>query len=145
MIKAASPITLDNEAAVKGKKVVVVEDGPTLTHGGMAIGAGWVAARDLGCTVISPRKYAVGTINDTYIKYSQTENVLPAMGYSDKQLEDLQNTIKKTVEAEKADAVLSATPIDLAKLVKAPVPIVRARYELEEQGKPDLADIVAKL
>ncbi|MFW5739741.1 MAG: cyclic 2,3-diphosphoglycerate synthase [Myxococcota bacterium] len=145
VVKANSPITLDNEAAVKGKKVVVVEDGPTLTHGGMAIGAGWVAAQDLGCTVVSPRKYAVGTIEDTYVKYSQTENVLPAMGYSDKQLEDLNNTINKTVEAEKVDAVLSATPIDLAKLVKPTVPIVRARYELEEISKPDLKEIVSKL
>jgi predicted GTPase len=145
VIKAASPVTLDNEAAVKGKRVVVVEDGPTLTHGGMAIGAGWVAAHDLGCTVISPRKYAVGTIADTYRKYGQTENVLPAMGYSDQQLADLNETINKTVAAEKADAVLSATPIDLGKLIKASVPIVRARYELEEQGKPDLADVLAKL
>ena len=145
VVKANSPVTLDNEAAVKGKKVVVVEDGPTLTHGGMAIGAGWVAAQDLGCKVISPRKYAVDTIEATYVKYSQTENVLPAMGYSDKQLADLNDTINKTVEAEGVDAVLSATPIDLAKLVKTSVPIVRARYELEETSKPDLAEIVSKL
>ncbi len=145
VIKASSPITLDNEAAVKGKRVVVVEDGPTLTHGGMAIGAGWVAAQDLGCTIISPRKYAVGTIADTYKKYGQTENVLPAMGYSKQQLADLNETINKTVQAEKADAVLSATPIDLGKLVTASVPIVRASYELEELGRPNLADIVAKL
>ena len=145
VVKANSPITLDNEAAVKGKKVGVVEDGPTLTHGGMAIGAGWVAAQDLGCTVVSPRKHAVASIEATYQKYGQTENVLPAMGYSDQQLKDLNETINKTVEAEKVDAVLSATPIDLAKLVKTSVPIVRARYELEETSKPDLAEIVSKL
>ncbi|MCL2823134.1 MAG: cyclic 2,3-diphosphoglycerate synthase [Polyangiaceae bacterium] len=145
VIKANSPITLDNEAAVKGKKVIVVEDGPTLTHGGMAIGAGWVVAQDLGCKVVSPRKYAVGTIAATYNKYSQTENVLPAMGYSEQQLADLNETIAKTVEAEKPDAVLSATPIDLAKLIKTTVPMVRASYELEEISKPDLADILAKL
>ena len=145
IIQAASPITLDNEAAVKGKRVVVVEDGPTLTHGGMAIGAGWVAAKDVGATVVSPRKYAVGTIAQTYQKYGQTENVLPAMGYSDKQLADLNETLNRTIEAEKLDAVLSATPINLAKLVKVSVPMVRASYELEELGSPTLAEIVAKV
>ena len=145
VIKANSPITVNDDAAVRGKKVVVVEDGPTLTHGGMAIGAGWVVARELGCTIISPRKYAVGTIADTYKKYGQTENVLPAMGYSKQQLEDLNETIARTVAAEKADAVLSATPIDLAKLIKATVPLVRASYDLEEIGKPDIADVLAKL
>lgn len=145
IIKADSPITLDNEAAVKSKRVVVVEDGPTLTHGGMAIGAGWVAAKDLGATIVSPRKYAVGSIADTYNKYSQTENVLPAMGYSKQQLDDLNETLRRVIEAEKPDAVLSATPIDLGKLVKVSIPMVRASYELEELGSPTIADIVAKL
>jgi len=145
VINANSPVTLDNEAAVKGKRIILVEDGPTLTHSGMAIGAGWVAAQDLQCTIVSPRKYAVGTIKETYEKYSQTENVLPAMGYSKQQLADLNETIAKTVQAEKPDAVLSATPIDLGKLVTTTVPIVRASYELEEIGSPTLADLVTKL
>lgn len=145
IIKAASPITVADTKAVQGKKVIVVEDGPTLTHGGMAIGAGWVAAQDLNCQVISPRKHAVGTIRDTYEKYSQTEKVLPAMGYSDKQLADLSETIEKACKAEKVDAILSATPIDLAKLIKTPVPMVRCSYELEELGTPNLETVLSRL
>jgi predicted GTPase len=144
VIKAASPVTVADPKAVKGKRVIVVEDGPTLTHGGMAIGAGWVAAEEHKAHVVSPRKYAVGTIKSTYEKYSQTEKVLPAMGYSDKQLADLAATIKKTCESEKVDAILSATPIDLAKLISAPVPMVRCSYELEELGSPNLEEVLAK-
>jgi predicted GTPase len=144
VIQAASPITVADPSAVKGKRVIVVEDGPTLTHGGMDIGAGWVAAQDLGCEVISPRKHAVGTIKSTYEKYSQTEKVLPAMGYSAQQLADLKETIARTVQAEKIDVVLSATPIDLAKLISTPVPMVRASYELEELGSPNLDEVLAK-
>ncbi|MBI5534609.1 MAG: GTPase [Deltaproteobacteria bacterium] len=144
VIKAASPITVADPAAVKGKRVIVIEDGPTLTHGGMAIGAGWVVAQELGCTVVSPRKYAVGTIKSTYEKYSQTENILPAMGYSDAQIADLKATIAKVCESEKVDAVLSATPIDLAKLISVPVPMIRATYELEEIGSPNLDEVLAK-
>jgi len=145
VVQAASPITVTDADKVRGKRVVVVEDGPTLTHGGMAIGAGWVAAQELGAVVVSPRKYAVDTIKDTYDKYSQTEQVLPAMGYSAKQLADLQATMQKTIDAENVDYVLSATPIDLARLVKVSRPIVRATYELEELTKPDLAEIVARI
>ena len=145
VIRAASPVTVADPAAIQKKRVIVVEDGPTLTHGGMDIGAGWVAAQELGAVVVSPRKYAVGSIRDTYEKYSQTRNVLPAMGYSDKQLSDLTETIKNTVQAEKVEAILSATPIDLAKILKAPVPIVRASYELEEIGSPNLEQALAKL
>jgi predicted GTPase len=143
VVRAASPITVADPQAVRGRRVVVVEDGPTLTHGGMAIGAGWVAAQELGAVVVSPRKHAVGTIKQTYDKYGQTENVLPAMGYSARQLSDLTETIAKTVSAEKVDVVLSATPIDLAKIVSAPVPIVRASYELEEVGEPNLETVLA--
>jgi len=144
VIKANSPVTVADPSALKGKKVIVVEDGPTLTHGGMDIGAGWVAAQDLGCTVVSPRKYAVASIKYTYEKYNQTEKVLPAMGYSQQQLDDLAATIEATVKAEKVDAILSATPIDLARLIKAPVPMVRATYELDEIGSPNLAEVLAK-
>jgi len=145
VIHAASPITVADPKAVKGKRAIVIEDGPTLTHGGMAIGAGWVAAQELGCKVISPRKYAVGTIKDTYEKYSQTDKVLPAMGYSPEQLAFLEATIRATVKAEKVDVILSATPIDLGKLIAVPVPMVRATYELEEIGSPTLTDVLEKL
>ena len=144
VVMADSPITVDEEDKLRGKRLVVVEDGPTLTHGGMAIGAGWVAAQALGAVIVSPRKYAVGSIKSTYEKYNQTENVLPAMGYSAKQLADLQATMQATIDAEKIDYVLSATPIDLGKLVQVSVPMVRAKYELEELTKPDLADLIAK-
>jgi len=144
VIRANSPVTVSDPAALKGKNVIVVEDGPTLTHGGMAIGAGWVAAQELGCNVVPTRKHAVGSIKFTYEKYSQTEKVLPAMGYSKQQLEDLAETIKKTVQNEKVDAILSATPIDLARLIQTPVPMVRASYELEEIGSPNLDEVLAK-
>jgi predicted GTPase len=110
----------------------------------MAIGAGWVAANEIGATIVSPRKHAVGSIKATYEKYGQTEQVLPAMGYSEQQIADLNATIAKTVEAENVDAILSATPIDLGKLVKSTVPIVRATYELEELTTPNLKDILEK-
>ncbi|MBI5495488.1 MAG: GTPase [Deltaproteobacteria bacterium] len=144
IIRAASPIGVADLAAVKGKRAIVVEDGPTLTHGGMAIGAGWVAAQEHGVTVVSPRPYAVGSIKATYEKYGQTEKVLPAMGYSEHQLQDLMETVRRTVAAEKVDVLLSATPIDLGKVIKVPVPIVRATYELEELSKPGLADLLAR-
>jgi predicted GTPase len=144
VIRAASPVTVADPSAIAHRRVIVVEDGPTLTHGGMDIGAGWVAAQDLGATVVSPRPHAQGTIKDTYEKYSQTRHVLPAMGYSDHQLADLTDTIERTIKAEKVDAILSATPIDLGRLIKASVPIVRATYELQELGLPRLEDALAR-
>ena len=144
VIRAASPVSVADPAAIANKRIIVVEDGPTLTHGGMDIGAGWVAARDLHATIVSPRKYAMGSIRATYEKYTQTKEVLPAMGYSARQLADLCATIEKTVDAEKVEAILSATPIDLAKLVTASVPIVRASYELAEVGSPNLEQVLAR-
>lgn len=144
VIRAASPVTVAQPELITHRRVIVIEDGPTLTHGGMDIGAGWVAAQDLGATVVSPRRHAIGSIKDTYEKYSQTQHVLPAMGYSDHQLADLGTTIERTVREEKVDAILSATPIDLARILKAPVPIVRATYELQELGLPRLEDALAR-
>jgi predicted GTPase len=144
VIRAASPVAVADRSAIERKRVIVVEDGPTLTHGGMDIGAGWVAAQELRATVVSPRKYAVGSIRATYEKYRQTQKVLPAMGYSEQQLADLTETIENTVQAEKVDAILSATPIDLGKIVRAPVPIIRASYELEEIGTPNLEGVLVR-
>ena len=141
IIEAESPITVESHAAIKGKDVLVVEDGPTLTHGEMTYGAGMVAARKYGArTIVEPRYYAVGTIAETYKKYPHLKELLPAMGYGDQQVKDLQDTINKVP----CDVVIAGTPIDLSRVVKINKPIVRVRYTLKEIGKPDLAAILAK-
>jgi predicted GTPase len=139
IIDAASPVYVDGAEQIKGKRVVVIEDGPTLTHGGMNYGAGYVAARKWGAKeIVSPYPYAIGSIKATYEKYKQTREVLPAMGYSDTQIKELEETINKIP----ADLVVIGTPIDLRRVVKLNKPAVRVRYELEEIGKPDLEDII---
>jgi predicted GTPase len=141
LIEAASPIFVDDAAAIRGKRVLVVEDGPTLTHGEMAYGAGWVAAHRFGAAeVIDPRPFATGTIAQTYAKYPTTGNVLPAMGYSDKQMRELERTINRS----DADLVLIGTPIDLGRLLKFNKPSQRIRYELQEIGQPTLDEVLAK-
>lgn len=138
IIRAASPITLDSPELVKNKRVLVIEDGPTLTHGEMRYGAGWVAATRYGAqAVVDPRPYAVGTLAETYAKYD-VGPVLPAMGYSDQQIQDLEATIRNTP----CDLVLVATPIDLTHLIRIDKPYQRVFYELQEIGKPDLGDIL---
>jgi len=139
IIEAASPIFVENYEAIKGKKVLVIEDGPTLTHGEMSYGAGYVAAEKYGAAeIVDPRPYAVGSIKETYEKYTQLEVILPAMGYSPKQLKELEETIN----AVPADLVIVATPINLGKILKINKPYVRVKYELQEIGKPDLEDII---
>jgi predicted GTPase len=139
IIEAASPLFVDDPAQIRGKRVLVVEDGPTLTHGEMSYGAGWVAARRFGASeVVDPRPFAVGTIADTYRKYASTGPILPAMGYGEAQMKDLENTINQSG----VDLVLSATPIDLNRVIKVTIPMQRVRYELQEIGKPDLEDIL---
>ena len=139
IVEAASPIFVDNPAEIKGKKVLVVEDGPTLTHGEMAYGAGWVAARRFGAAeIIDPRPFAIGSISATYQKYPTTGNVLPAMGYGSKQINELEQTINQS----DADLVIIGTPIDLGRLLKIDKPSQRVRYELQEIGQPTLKDIL---
>ncbi len=139
VLEAASPISVDNPGAIRGKRVLVVEDGPTVTHGGMAYGAGVVAANKLGAReIVDPRPYAVGSIKETYAKYPGTGAVLPAMGYSDKQIQELEATIN----AMPVDLVLIATPIDLRRVVHIKHPSDRVRYELQEIGQPTLADLL---
>jgi predicted GTPase len=139
VIEAASPIFVDNPAAIRGKDVLVVEDGPTLTHGEMAYGAGVVAARRFGAAhIIDPRPWAVRSIADTYAKYPSTGPVLPAMGYGGQQVADLQETINNVP----CDLVIIATPIDLTRILEIARPTQRVRYELQEIGKPDLVDIL---
>ena len=139
IIEAASPIFVDDPAAIRGKRVLVVEDGPTLTHGGMAYGAGWVAARRFGAAeIVDPRPYAVGSIRDTYAKYPNTGAVLPAMGYGKEQMRELEETINRA----EADLVVVGTPINLGRLLKLNKPYQRVRYELQEIGVPTLEDLL---
>ncbi len=140
-IEAASPLFVENANAIRGKRVLVVEDGPTLTHGEMAYGAGWVAARRFGAAeIVDPRPFAVRSILETYKKYPTTGPILPAMGYGEAQMKDLEETINRS----DVDLVISATPIDLTRVIKVQKPIQRVRYELQEIGKPDLMDILSE-
>ena len=142
IIEGASPIYVDDPEAIRGKRVLVVEDGPTLTHGGMKIGAGWVAARRFGAgEIVDPRPFAIGEIAKTYQKYPGTGNILPAMGYGEQQVRDLEATIA----ASDVDMVVIGTPIDLTRVMKIEKPSQRVRYELEEIGKPDLEDVLKKM
>ncbi|HDH45303.1 MAG TPA: GTPase, partial [Thermococcus sp.] len=139
VIDGASPLYVDKPELIKGKRVLVVEDGPTLTHGGMKYGAGYVAAKKFGAKeIIDPRPYAVGSIIDTYKKYNHLDVILPAMGYGAKQIKELEETINRA----DADVVVIGTPIDLRRVMKLNKPAVRVRYELEEIGKPKLKDIL---
>jgi len=139
VIEGASPLFVDDPDAIRGKRVLVVEDGPTLTHGEMAYGAGFVAARRFGAgEIVDPRPYAVGSIKATYVKYPSTGTILPAMGYGDEMMRDLEETINKA----DVDLVISGTPIDLTRVIKINKPIQRVRYELQEIGEPTLETVL---
>jgi predicted GTPase len=139
IVEAESPVVLDDPGAVKGKKVLVVEDGPTLTHGEMSYGAGVVAARQAGAaSLVDPRSSATGSILETYQKFTHIGELLPAMGYSDTQRKEL----AETINSSDADVVLIATPIDLRNVIDIDKPAVRASYSLKEITKPTLADIL---
>ena len=141
IIRANSAIKIESSQEISGKKVLVIEDGPTLTHGGMNIGAGYLAAKNEKAEIIDPRPYAVGSIKKVFEKFTQLQDVLPAMGYSEQQLKELEQTIN----AVPCDFVLSATPIDLGKLVKTKKPILRVSYELEEiEGQTTLKSLLKK-
>jgi predicted GTPase len=138
-IEAASPLFVEDAEAIRGKRVLVVEDGPTLTHGEMAYGAGYVAARRFGAeTIVDPRPFAVNTIAATYEKYPKTGPILPAMGYGDAQMKDLEETINKS----DVDLVIVGTPIDLKRIININKPSQRVRYELQEIGQPTLQDLL---
>jgi predicted GTPase len=139
IVEAASPMFVEGWEQIRGKRVLVVEDGPTLTHGEMAFGAGWVTAQRYGAAeIVDPHEFAVNSIRETYEKYPTTGAVLPAMGYGEAQIHDLQETIRKTP----ADLVLIATPIDLRRLVEFDKPALRVRYELQEIGQPTLEELL---
>ena len=139
VVEGASPIFVEDPDAIRGQRVLVIEDGPTLTHGGMAYGAGVVAAHRFGAAeLVDPRPYAVGSIAETFEAYPHIEELLPAMGYSDEQVAELEQTIN----AVDCDLVLAATPIDLRRLIDVRHPVDRVRYELQVIGRPTLEEIL---
>ncbi|PIO05213.1 GTPase, partial [Candidatus Woesearchaeota archaeon CG08_land_8_20_14_0_20_43_7] len=141
IIDADSALKVEDESLIKGKKVLVVEDGPTLTHGGMKIGAGVVAAKRAGASVlVDPRPFCVGEIKETFEKYPAIGTLLPAMGYGDQQIADLQETINKV----DCDAVVIGTPINLTRFVDIKKPSTRVFYDLKEKSSPGLKEIIEK-
>jgi predicted GTPase len=141
VVRANSPTIVSDGARITGKRVLVIEDGPTLTHGGMRYGAGIVAAQKYGAAeIIDPRPYAVGTIKKTFEKYSHLDRVLPAMGYGDQQCSELAATIERVP----CDLVVSATPIDITRVIRVSKPILRVGYELEEIGSPTLKELLKR-
>lgn len=141
ILEAASPLFVERPQIIRGRRVLVIEDGPTTTHGEMGYGAGVIAARRYGAAeIIDPRPFAVGSIQDTYAQYPSTGPVLPAMGYGAQQMADLEATIN----GSDADLVIAATPIDLRRIIKVRIPIERVRYELQIIGAPTLADLLAE-
>lgn len=139
IIEADSEVTAEHSATIKGKRVLVVEDGPTMTHGEMKYGAGVIAAQLFGASeMVDPRPYLVGTLKDTFAKYPNIGALLPAMGYSARQVKDLQATINAT----DCDVVISATPIDITGLLQVDKPLVRIRYEYKDNSRPTLEDVI---
>jgi predicted GTPase len=142
VIEAASPVTVEDPGAIRGKRVLVVEDGPTLTHGEMRYGAGVIAAQRFGAaSLVDPRPYAVGSIAATFRAYPSIGTLLPAVGYGEAQMDELRQTIEKV----DCDLVLIATPIDLRRTIRFDRPALRVSYELQEIGKPDLDDVLDRL
>lgn len=140
VIEAASPITVDNPSLLEGKRAIIIEDGPTLTHGEMAFGAGWIAARQVGAEPVDPRPYAVGSLKEVFRKYPRLEKLLPAMGYGDEQIKELE----QTVNATPADVAVIGTPINLGRVLTINMPSVRVAYDLEELGEPRLEQLLAE-
>ncbi len=139
MLQAASRIYVEREGEIKGKKVLVVEDGPTVTHGGMPYGAGALAARKYGAAeLVDPRPFASGSLQSIFDRYPHFIQVLPAEGYFLEQLKDLETTIHRTP----CDLVLIATPIDLTRLIKISQPVLRVSYRVEDWGEPTLGQVI---
>ena len=138
IVRAASPVRLDDPAAVRGRRAIVVEDGPTITHGGMSYGAGYVAAVAAGATIVDPRVSADPAMRAVFAQYPHIGKVVPAIGYDAGQLAALRATLNRA----EADVVVSATPLDLSALIALDKPVVRARYEFADAGDPTLGAIV---
>jgi predicted GTPase len=145
IMRAGSPITVDDAALLRGKRVLAIEDGPTLTHGGMRYGAATLAAKMAGAKeLVDPRGFAVGEIAETFASYPATGALLPAMGYGETQVRDLQSTLERAA-AGGVEAIAIGTPIDLARIVRMPLPHTRVRYELEVIGEPTLEEVLGPL
>jgi predicted GTPase len=139
IVLAESPVLVSNPERIRGKRVLVVEDGPTLTHGDMPYGAGFIAAKTYGAAeIVDPRPYAVGTIHETYLRYPHTGPVLPAMGYSRDQIQDLE----RTIHSVNCDLVLFATPIQLTRILSVNKPSIRVRYEYRDHDHPYLEEVL---
>jgi predicted GTPase len=141
IVDAASPVRADQPEVVRGKRVLVVEDGPTLTHGEMGFGAGFLAARELGCEVVDPRPYAVGSLRHVFEKWVHLGPILPAMGYGEQQRQEL----RQTIEAAPIDVVVVGTPIDLAAVLGLNTPAVRVRYDLEQRSGRPIAEMLDRV
>lgn len=141
IVQCESPVSVDQPELIRDKRVLVIEDGPTCTHGGMDFGAGMVAARPLGCQIVDPRPWLQGKLRDTFHIYPNIGSLLPAMGYGGKQVADLKATIDAMAEAGVIDAVVIGTPIDLSRVIEMPLPAARVTYRLEELD-PQLSDIL---
>jgi predicted GTPase len=142
IIEGALPPKADEPQVLAGRRVLAIEDGPTTTHGGMRFGAASIAARALGATLVDPRPFAKGEVAQTFARYPEVGPLLPAMGYGEQQIADLEKTIGAAV-AGGVEAVAVGTPVDLSALIRIPIPYTRVRYELEVQGTPTLADVLA--
>ena len=139
IIEAESEVTAEDSAIIKGKRVLIIEDGPTLTHGEMQFGAGVIAAERFGASeIVDPRPYLVGTLQDTFVKYPNIGTLLPAMGYGAQQVQDLQATINAT----DCDVVISASPIDITGLLQVDKPLVRIRYKYKDKSTPTIGDVL---
>lgn len=140
IVEAASPTSVDDPSLIRNKKVIVVEDGPTVTHGGMSFGAGVVTAKRHRARIIDPRPYVIGSIKNAYLKYPHLDNVVPALGYGSRQIKELEKSLNRTP----ADAIVMATPVDLRKFMKLNKPAAQVAYELREKSGPRLAKIIDK-
>jgi len=133
-----SVVTVDNTHKINGKKVIVVEDGPTLTHGNMAYGAGYVAAKNNGAIIVDPRPYLTGTMKNLFEEFPQITEIIPAMGYNDQQIKDMEDTLNKA----EAEVIIDGSPIDLEKLIKSNKPIVRVSYDIEAIKSPTIEEVL---
>jgi predicted GTPase len=139
VLDAASPVTSENPELIRGKRVLVIEDGPTLTHGGMPYGAGTIMAQNAGAKeIVDPKPYAVGSIKEAYKKYPHLGDILPALGYGDKQIAEL----KETIERIPCDVIVIGTPIDLRRVITLNKPTVRVKYELKVLGPVSLEQVI---
>jgi predicted GTPase len=141
VMKAASPVTADDPSVLAGRRVIAIEDGPTVTHGGAKLGAAVLAARAAGAEIVDPRPFLVGELVETFERYPDLGPLLPAMGYGEAQVRDLEATLERAAKAG-VEAIAVGTPIDLSRILEIPLPHTRVRYELEVLGEPTLEDVL---